>query len=591
MHLAEGFPPVSEEEWAGRAEAGLKGRPLALLGFRTLDGIEVRPVYPRAKASAVIDLSGRPAALMQRIDIADPAAANARALEDLENGASGLALVLERTPSADDLRRLLDGVELDLIAIRLDPGEGARDTAGLLLDLYASRGLDLARCDLALGLHPLSAMAARGHLVEEAKVRDAMAGMARRVSDAGFAGTAFLADTRAWHAAGATEAQELALALADAVAMIRWMDQDGIGLKAAAGLTGFLVTADADQFLTIAKLRALRLLWARVREAMDVEAKPAAVHVETAWRMLSRRDPHVNLLRTATAAFSAITGGADSVTVLPYTAASGEADGFARRMARNILMLLTEESGVGRVADPAAGSGYVEALTLALAEKAWAGFQEIEREGGLYASLRSGAVQQRIAEAAARRRAAVATRKIPITGVSEFPNLNEPPLPSPSGEKESVESLPRHRLSEPFERLCDAADAFAARKGARPIVYLATLGSLAEHGARAAWIENLLAAGGIAAQRGPATIDGFKASGATVACLCGSDAAYEAGTVEMVRALKEAGAREVLLAGRPREQEGALKSAGLDGMLHAGEDVLDALGRLHAALGISGGAA
>ncbi|MGE0213621.1 MAG: methylmalonyl-CoA mutase family protein, partial [Parvibaculaceae bacterium] len=351
-------------------------------------------------------------------------------------------------------------------------------------------------------------------------------------------------------------------------------------------------------------------LWARILEAMDVEARPAVVHVETAWRMLSRRDPHVNLLRAATAAFSCLVGGADSVTVLPHTAAIGEADGFARRMARNILMLLTEESGVGRVADPAAGSGYVEALTRSLAEKAWADFQEIEREGGLSASLGSGAVQRRIAEAAARRNAAIATRKIPLTGVSEFPNLNEPPLtPSPSppegrvaasgveerssdrgGQKKGegdIAPLSQHRLSEPFERLRDAADAFAGRTGARPAVYLATLGSLAEHGARAAWIENLLAAGGIGATRGPATADGFSTSGASIACLCGSDAAYEAGAVAAVRALKEAGASEVLLAGRPREQEAVLKASGLDGLLHAGQDVLAALERLHAALGIA----
>lgn len=619
MNLAADFPPASEAEWLERATASHKGKPLGALTVRTLDGIDIRPLYARSTAPAPLDLPRRPGAwvAMQRVDLPDPAAANRQGLEDLENGASGLALVLPGAAtagagglaieSADDIRRILDGIEVDLIGVRLDPGEGALDSASLLLDLYRARGLDLSRCDLALGLHPLSAMAGTGALVEESSAAASASDLARRAIDLGFSGQAFLADTRVWHGAGATEAQELALALAEAVALLRWLERAGIDPESGADLIGFLLAADADQFMTIARFRAVRLLWQRARDAMGLDPRPVRLHAETSWRMLSRRDPHVNLLRSATAAFAAGVGGADSVTVLPFTAANGLPDAFARRLTRNIQSLLIEEAGLARVADPAAGSGYAEALTLELAAKAWSLFQEIEAEGGLYAALLAGSVQRRIADAAEKRRALIARRKLPITGVSEFPLLDDggdtpPPLAGEGGAKrrmrgpssspasgEGLAPLPQHRLAEPFERLRDAAD--AARP--RPAVYLANVGSIADFNARSAWIGNLLAAGGIASIHGSGGTDAdaiagaFAESGACLACLCSSDALYAEHAVRLARALKAAGAREVLFAGRPGALEADLKAAGVDYFLIAGDDVLAALSRLHRVLGLA----
>ena len=201
--------------------------------------------------------------------------------------------------------------------------------------------------------------------------------------------------------------------------------RDGHSLDAARRALSFLLVADADEFLTVAKLRALRRLWARVEQACGLEPKPIRLHAETAWRMTTRRDPWVNMLRTTVAAFSAGIGGADGVTVLPFTAALGLPDAFARRIARNTQLILLDESNLARVADPAAGRGGFEALTDALCEKAWGLFQEIEREGGILESLKGDKLQARIAAVRAQREKAVATRKEPITGTSEFPNINE----------------------------------------------------------------------------------------------------------------------------------------------------------------------
>ena len=176
--------------------------------------------------------------------------------------------------------------------------------------------------------------------------------------------------------------QELAYVLAVAVAYLRALESGGVALDQARRMIFFRLSADADQFLTIAKFRALRKLWARVEEACGLAPVPAFVSAETAWRMMTRRDPHVNMLRTTIAAFSAGIGGADAVTVLPFTAALGLPDRFARRIARNSQLLLLEESNLAKVSDPAAGSGGFEALTEQLCTAAWALFQEIERAGG-----------------------------------------------------------------------------------------------------------------------------------------------------------------------------------------------------------------
>ncbi|MFW6077857.1 MAG: methylmalonyl-CoA mutase family protein, partial [Hyphomicrobiales bacterium] len=383
--------------------------------------------------------------------------------------------------------------------------------------------------------------------------------------------------------------------LATAIQYLRWLEAEGHDVADAARRIGFVFTADADQFLTIAKLRAARVLWGRALAAMGLQAEPAVIHIETAARMMAKRDPHVNLLRTTTAAFAAGVGGADAVTALPFTAALGLPDGFARRLARGLQVMLQEESGIGRVGEAAAGAGFVEAATTELAGVAWASFQAIEAQGGMLAGLASGFMQGQIAEAAAMRRLAVAERRMRLTGVSQFPKLDEVdidvlnvPLPEgwqsgPLGGAIACTPLAQERMAAPFEALRDAADAVFRRSGQRPAVFLANLGLLAEYDARTRWVRNLFAAGGIAAlgtegfDSPEAAARAFRDSGAPVACLCGSERGYGELGAATAEALREAGALRIYAAGHPGELEGV----GVDEFLFEGIDVVAALERLH----------
>jgi methylmalonyl-CoA mutase len=311
---------------------------------------------------------------------------------------------------------------------------------------------------------------------------------------------------------------------------------------------------------------------------------------------MTKRDPYVNMLRATIAVVAAGLGGADAITVLPFTMALGLPDQFARRMARNTQLVLLEESNLAKVADPAAGSGGLEDITDKLCHAAWALFQEIERVGGAWTALEHGALQQKVAAVRKERESAVARRKDALTGTSDFPDLAEAPVtvldvPRVAAPFDSApikfEPLPSIRLAEPFEALRDASDRFLVSTGSRPQIFLANLGKLADFTARAAFAKNFFEAGGFEALTNDGfanredMVSAFKRSGAKLACLCGSDESYAAEAVAAATALAAAGAR-LTLAGRPGEQEPALPAAGVETFIFAGCDVLAALRATHA---------
>jgi methylmalonyl-CoA mutase len=312
--------------------------------------------------------------------------------------------------------------------------------------------------------------------------------------------------------------------------------------------------------------------------------------------MMAKRDPWTNMLRTTAACAAAAFGGADAVTVLPYSWALGMPDRFARRIARNTQLVLQEESQLGRVADPIGGSWYVEKLTDELATRAWTIFQDLEAEGGIIAALSSGGLQDDIAKIAEMRAKNVATGRVELTGVSVFPFLGDdgvkitPFPPAAAAPQAGVRALAPHRLGEAFEKLRDAGDAFLAKTGKRKRVFMANLGEIAEHNRRSQWMWNFLATGGIEGltsdgyKSAAEATEAFKASGAKIACICSSDEVYALQAEAAAKALKAAGAARVLLAGRPGEAEAALRAAGVDGFLYAGQDAIATLEDLHKSL-------
>ncbi len=603
LPTAADFAPATGEAWRKLVDGVLKGAPFARLESRTYDGLPIEPIYPRATGARTI-AGGAPGAawtVMQRVDHPDPALANAQALDDLQNGATGLALIFAGSVNAngfgldgspDHLARMLDGVKPDAgITLELDLAPFARDVPQHVADLLR-RGIDPGTIDIRFGYDPLTAAAIAGKIpLPWNDIAALMARLVRTLVAAGFKGPFAVGDGRVIHNAGGAEAQELAYALASAVAYLRALEASGMTLSAARDAIYFRFAADTDQFLTMAKLRAARKLWARIEEACGLAPKPVTIAAETAWRMMTRRDPYVNMLRNAIAVAAAGLGGADSITVLPHTAALGLPDAFARRAARNTQLVLLEEANLFRVADPAAGSGALEAITQELCAAAWSLFREIEIAGGIWSALQTGLVQERVAAVRAERAKAVARRRDMLTGTNEYPNIQETapavldvaPIKFSAGGPVAVTiaALPHIRLAEPFEKLRETSDKIQAQTGARPKIFLATLGKAADFAARVNFAKNFFEAGGIEAIGGdeaPAPLDiAFKASGARIACLCGSDKSYDSDAGGAAAALRAAGARHIYLAGQPGPREADLQAAGVQSFIYGGSDALATL--------------
>jgi methylmalonyl-CoA mutase len=603
LPLAADFAPATYDDWRKLVDGVLKGAPFEKLVGKTYDGLRIEPIYPRARDA--IPIASRPAPapwqIMQRIDHPDAAAANAQGIHDLENGATGLTLVFAGAngaygfgidPTAAAIEKVLDGVFIDAgIAIELQIGPQSRMAAIHLAEYVQRKSISPAACDIRFGLDPIGACAVWGSSPYAwAEIVPAVTGAIKGLAAMGFRGPFAVADGRVIHDAGGSEAQELAFVLAGAVAYLRAIEGAGIALEDARNMVYARLAADADQFLTMAKFRALRLLWTRVEQACGLEPKPLFIAADTAWRMLTRRDPYVNMLRATMATFSAGLAGANSINVLPHTLALGLPDPFARRAARNTQLVLLEESNLAKVSDPAAGSGGIEALTSALCEAAWQLFQETEQAGGAFAALEQNLIHRKVAATRAVREANIARRKEVLTGASEFPNLHEaqvavlnakPVELAPYGEaKFKFDGLPPMRLAVPFERLRDRSDEILKVRGTRPRIFLANLGTPADFTARATFAKSFFETGGIEAVdtegfTDPAVLsEAFKASGAELACLCSQDKVYAAQAVAAAKALQAAGARHIYIVGRASEQGATLRAAGVNDFIFAGGDAL-----------------
>lgn len=573
--LARGFPAQSPGDWRELALGALKGADFDRTLVRTTaDGIARGPVFfDRPSGSA--PLYGPrdaylPWAIRQSHGEADPAKANANILADLAGGVSEVSLRLDEdgtngiaAASANEIRRALEGVDLSIAPVHVEAGgqDGALLLAEVLKDRPDVRG--------GFGLPP-----GTPHAAELAKTFSAMFVNA--------------VDARAVFDAGGSEVQEVAFMACGFAEAMRGLIDHGVSNERAANSVEVRLAADADIHLTIAKLRAARIVSARILDAFGVSGVATPIHAVTAYRMMTRRDPWTNLIRVTAAGFAAAAGGADAITIRPVTAALGRPTPFAQRVARNLQIMLQEESHLGRVADPAAGSFLHETLTRELAQQAWSLFQTLESEGGYENAVGGAAFRKRIAEARAEHEKAYRSGKESLIGINAFPELHSRP----------VEALPGHdighdapfepvRFAAPFEAFRDAAEKHERKTGHRPTAFLATLGSLAESNARATFSQNHLAVGGVEVTRAAeytdaaACVAAFKDSGVPMAVISGTDAAYAERASELASELKQAGAKTVWLAGRPLDGV-----SGIDRFIHLRSDRLDDLQDAHAILGV-----
>ncbi|MCE6999410.1 methylmalonyl-CoA mutase subunit beta [Saccharothrix sp. S26] len=582
LALAAEFPTPDREQWLDLVQGVLRksGADFGSLITTTYDGIDVQPLYTAADqvpdagfpGLAPFTRGGRPQGAVEGWDVRQQhrVADREAVMADLENGVTSLWLKGLDPASYDDV---LADVYLDLAPVVVDAGADFLEAGRAMLRVWDQRPVLAGEVRGNVGADPLGVRARTGQPADLAAVTELL-GKAREFPELRLV----VVDGLPFHEAGGSDAQELGASLAAGVAYLRHLTEAGLDVARAARLLEFRYAATADQFLTIAKFRAARRLWARVTEVAGAPS-PQLQHAVTSPAMMTRRDPWVNMLRTTVACFGAGLGGADAVTVLPFDHAIGLSDDFSRRIARNTQSLLLEESKLAGVIDPAGGSWYVERLTDDLARSAWAWFREIEAAGGLPKAF--DLVGDRIAATWERRRANLADRTDALTGVSEFPNLDEQPVVRERAPEEPGGGLPRIRYAQDFEALRDAADASPQR----PRVFLATLGPVAAHTARAAFAANLFQAGGIETpDAGPTeavddVVAKFRESGARIACLCGSESSYAELAAPVARALREAGAERVLLAGRKSDAE-------IDEYVYTGCPALEVLEHTFDALGV-----
>lgn len=596
--LADGFATPTQGDWEAEVLKILnrrrpEGKELNLdqamerLRTTTVDGLTIEPLYtgpgsavgepgiaPFTRGTAIRTgaLTGWDVCALHE----DPEVAfsNAEVLADLERGATSLWL---RTGvdaiSPANLAAVLDGVDTDLAAVSVSSNDDQQAAAQALLSLFKASGTHHASGNLGIDALGFAARnGGRPELGSEAEWVRAVMAEYRGVR-------ALSVDLTCYDDAGAGDIDQVAFALASGVTYLRELEAAGITPAAAFGQLTFRVTVNADQFTSIARLRALRRAWARVGEVCGVPAqrRGAVQHAVTGWRMITRDDPWVNMLRNTIATFAAAVGGAESITTLPFDTALGLPDDFSRRMARNTQLVAGEEANIGRVNDPAGGSWYVESLTEQLAAKAWTVFTEIEAAGGMAEALTSGMIADRIAATNQARAKRLADRSQPLTGVSMFPKPDEEPRevrPRPVAPQR--EGLTPVRDSQVFEALRDRA----AAASETPTALLACLGARRDFGARETFTTALLGVAGIAAnlvEGGTAEEFAAKASGAKFAVLCSSAKVYAEQAVAVATALKQAGVETVYLAGRLSEVGAEEASSVIDGEIFAGMDVVTLL--------------
>lgn len=686
--IRDEFPPVDYDQWREAVEADLKGAPFdKKLVTHTYEGIDIRPIYAPKDFPGGSDPYGFPGlppfvrgsrplgAALTGVDLRqehahpDLAATNQAILSDLAGGVTSLLLRLDLTAcsgrdvdqgaeknpadstgllayAVDDLDAALDDVHLDMVGVALESGAAFLPASALLTALWKRRGIAPEEARGAFNADPLAVLAREGELPQEPEVALSLLGdLAQWTSQNCTGVTAVAVDTSPYHHAGATAAQDLAFGLATGVAYLRAMTDAGLDIDAAAGQILLRMSLGTHHFLAIAKLRAARRLWWQVVEACGGTESAGApqIHARTSDRVLTRRDPYVNILRNSVGAFAACIGGADVVTSVPFDQAVGLPDESSRRVARNTVHILQEEAHSHRVVDPSGGSWFLETITDQLAEEAWSIFQEVERRGGMLAVLQCGWVAEQIDSAYSPRAKDIASRKEGITGVSEFPNITEQhlsrtPLDNDalrvaasrrvqvarnqgkqlefaSAESKTaaaseaaaagatigqlatalgfhtspvqIEPLEARSFAEPFEELRDATDLWQATQGQRPRVFLANMGPVAHHTARAMYAKNFFEAGGFEVvtndgfqEDADAAADSFRESGASIGVICSSDKLYPKLVPRVAGELKAAGARSVVLAGNPGEHQSAWRDAGVDRFIFMKCDVLATLREL-----------
>ncbi len=629
--LAE-FPVPAPEQWRAEVERLLKGVPFArAMLTRTLEGITLEPMPTAADTTALPWLATLPGQapfirgaypggyheapwlVAQEIPLSRPTELNAALRHDLARGQSAVNLVVapearsEGTRVADrqDLATILAGIDLQHVPVFIEAGAAARQVAGWLADLYAESGVDLARVRGGLGCDPVAGLAGAGRLpVPLDELYDQAAALTAWAADKPGVRTLPVRE-EVWHEGGADHALSLGLTLSGALHVLREMESRGLAPAETARRIVFQVAVDTDFFMSLAKLRALRLLWSGIQRTAGLPPAPAVIHARTSRRMMAAWEPYPNLLRVTTAAMAAVLGGVDSLHTGCFDEALGPPDEFSRRIARNVQLILAHEVHLDHVTDPAGGAWYPEKLTADLAAAAWEHTRAVEEAGGIVAALETGRVQEQIGKVAAERAARLATGRDAMVGVNRFVDPEARPLDAqptaPDSQTEQDDQEPGGDGVEPITLRRDAAPFEAVRARVRAAgdqpavrVFCACLGDPARYMPRLDFVRGFFQVGGftvLAEGFGRTAAEAAAAATAAQAAtvvLVGQDETYAELAADTARLLQDLDPPpRIILAGKPGALEDELRAAGVGEFLHARSDMLDVLGRMAAGLEVA----
>lgn len=711
--LFEAFPYPTYEAWRKAAEASLKGAPFEKkMLTQTYEGITLQPLYrqedidhlphprslpgfpPYVRSAHALGHRLQPWAICQEIPYATPDEVNAALRNDLERGLTAVHLVPDRATclgkdasnaeasevgeggvslsSLADLATALEGVDLEQVPVFVQAGPNALPLAALLVALVRQQGKPTTVLHGCIGMDPLGTLAREGTL--PGLLDEAYAAMAHLVAwSRTYAPDLRVVDVQGhpYHDGGGSATQELAFALASGVAYLREMQQRGVSVDDAARSMQFSFSLGSHFFMEIAKLRAARMLWAKIVGAFggSEEARKMIIHARTSAWNKTACDPYVNMLRVTTEACSGVVGGCDSMHVAPFDEPIRPPDTFSRRVARNTQIILHEECHLDRVVDPAGGSWYVESLTDNVGRNAWQLFQEVEKQGGMLSALQAGFPQAQVAETAEKRAKSIAQRRDIFVGTNMYPNLKEPRVevpavdraalhqqrasrlasyqasvdaarcataletlrqtrgasPSPGGgalmeaaveaalagatlgalsgalrsgdaneHPPSVGAVRVHRGAERFETLRRNAEAYAARTGSPPRVFLANMGPIPQHKPRADFTTGFFEVGGfeVLTNQGfptpEAAAQAALDSGAPIVVICSTDDTYPDLVPPLTKLMKDGRPETVVvLAGYPQDQVDAHRAAGVDDFVHVRANCYEMLVNFQQRIGVS----
>jgi len=615
------FPPVTTEQWEEQIMKDLKGADYEKkLIWKTNEGIAVKPYYRAEHLENIPWLKSFPGdfpfirgnkatgnewLVRQDIRVDDIKAANEKALDILMKGVDALGFELDckKHYSIDDIEALLKNIRADIAEINFTGTSQQMEIVGIMDKLVRKYNRPLDKICGSVNFDPISRFSRRGRWYDNEEADFCTAYELIKAAKALPNYRVIAVNGHVFANAGATIAQEMAFTLSAGSEYLTRLTDKGLFIGEVAPKMKFNLAVGSSYFMEMAKIRAYRLLWAQIVNAYglnDARNGRMFIHAENAGWNFTVYDPHVNLLRTTTSTMSAVLGGIDSFKVLPFDAAYETPTDFAERIARNQQLVLKEESYLDKIADPAAGSYYIENLTRMLVDEAWKLFLKIDEEGGYIAALKKGLIQNMINESARKRDLNIAMRREILLGTNQYPNFNEKiekelstdifsATDKTSAEAE-IETIKIYRGAQAFEMLRYKTDIFS-KTNKRPTAWMFTFGNVAMRKARATFASNFFACAGfeVVDNLGFKTIEegieAAKAQKPEIVVICSADEEYTGNAALIFEALKNEAV--VALAGYPTELAEELKAAGMKHFIHVRSNVLETLQAFQEQLGIN----